>query len=379
MAILKRLSISGYKSIERADVELGPINVLIGANGAGKSNLIHFLRLLSHMSRVRLREFVAKSGGADSLLHYGAKRTPACEATIDLERLISTEEEARASSVAYSFRLNAVPPGSIVVDREAVRYNGDEPTRWHELARGLNESALCEGSEAAVSIGQMVQTFLWGIAIYHLNDTSAEARIRQPCYVDDNRKLDGAGANLAAIIYRLSKQSQQIPNFSYYKRIVDTIQQFAPWFRDYAVAPLELNNKSVQLDWHDSRSERLFGPHELPDGALRAMALTTLLLQPERYMPSLIVIDEPELGLHPAAINVIAALLKGASLRSQVIIATQSVTMLEEFDAGDVIVVDREDGRSTFTRQSPERLKEWLDEYTIGELWQKNSIGGGPL
>ncbi len=237
MAILKRLTISGYKSIEHADIELRPLNVLIGANGAGKSNLLHFLRLLTNMSRVRLRDFVAKSGGADSLLHYGAKRTPSCDATIDLEEPTPEEKQVPTASIGYTFRLSARPPGSMIVEREAVRSDNEEPPKWHELARGINESALCEGSEAVISMGQMVQRFLWGIGVYHLNDTSPEARIRQPCYIDDNRKLNGDGSNLAAVIYRLLQQSQQIANFSYYGRIVRTIQQFAPWFRDFAVAP----------------------------------------------------------------------------------------------------------------------------------------------
>ncbi len=378
MAVLKRLAVSGYKSIEHAEIELKPLNVLIGANGAGKSNLLHFLRLLTYMSRIRLRDFVAKSGGADSLLHYGAKRTPTCDAAIDLEEL-GQEGGHSPVSTKYAVRLAAGPAGSMIVEREAVHQEAEKSPAWHELSRGLNETAIGEGSEAAVAIGRVVQTFLWGIGIYHLNDTSSEARIRQPGYIGDNRELKGDGSNLAAVLYRLWKQSQQISNFSYYGRVVQTIRQFAPWFRDFALAPLELNDKNVQLDWHDCGSDRLFGPHELPDGALRAMVLTTLLLQPEKYLPSLIVIDEPELGLHPAAVTIVAAIMKAAALRHQVIIATQSPTLLEEFDAGDVIVVDREDGRSTFTRQDPDQLKEWLEEYTLGELWQKNSIGGGPF
>ncbi len=212
----------------------------------------------------------------------------------------------------------------------------------------------------------------WGI--FHFADTSSTAAIRRRCYMHDNLKLHSDGSNLAAVLWRLHETKG-----NWYWRILETIRQVAPWFGDFSLEPIKPNETDVALNWRDRHSDNLFGPHQLPDGALRAMALITLLLQPGEDLPPLIVIDEPELGLHPAAITVVAALLRGAALRSQVIVATQSVTMLEEFEVGDVIVVDREDGRSTFTRQDPERLKEWLEEYTLGELWQKNSIGGGPF
>jgi predicted ATPase len=276
----------------------------------------------------------------------------------------------------------------MIVDRESVGGGADGSPTWHELGRGLNETAMGEGSDTAVAMARKVQLFCWGICLYHLSDTTREAPIRQPGYIDDNRELRSDGRNLAAVLYRLRKQSPESPRreqsaeplqFDYYGRVVKTIRQFAPWFEGFAIEPLELNAKNVQLDWHENGAERLFGPHELPDGALRAMALTTLLLQPPKYLPSCIVIDEPELGLHPAAASIIAALLRAAALRCQVIVATQSPTFLDEFDPEDVIVVDREHGASTFTRQDPERLHDWLEEYSLGELWQKNVMGGGPF
>ena len=400
MAFLRRIALSGFKSIKELDLELRPLNVLIGANGAGKSNLLLFLRLLKRMSQVGLRDFVAKSGGADSLLHFGAKRTPYCEAAVELDNPSSGDGRSEATvhldnpppaapreTIRYAVRLAAGPAGTMIVDKESVGGMADESPAWHELARGLNETALGEGPDTAVAMARKVQMFCWGICLYHLNDTSPEARIRQPGYIDDNRELRSDGCNLAAVLYRLRKQSPESPHweqspesphFDYYGRVVKTIRQFAPWFEDFAIEPLELNEKSVQLDWRECGAERLFGPHELPDGALRAMAMTTLLLQPPKYLPSFIVIDEPELGLHPAAVSIIAALC-AAALRSQVIVATQSPTFLDEFDPEDVIAVDRENGASTFTRQDPERLHDWLEEYSLGELWQKNVMGGGPF
>jgi predicted ATPase len=156
------------------------------------------------------------------------------------------------------------------------------------------------------------------------------------------------------------------------------MQQIAPWFDDFVIAPLKLNETNVLLNWRERNSDVAFGTHQLSDGTLRAMALITLLLQPEVNLPDLIIIDEPELGLHPYAINVLAALMKQAAHHCQIVIATQSVPLLNEFHAGDVVVVERDARKSTFERLQPEKLKEWLDEYSLGELWEKNVLGGGP-
>ena len=212
----------------------------------------------------------------------------------------------------------------------------------------------------------------WGV--FHFGDTSSTAGIRRRCYKDDNLKLHPDGSNLAAVLHKCKGDGTIT-----YRRTLETIRQIAPWFGDFVLEPIKPNETDVLLNWQDRHSDHVFGPHQLPDGALRAMALITLLLQPVEDLPSLIVIDEPELGLHPAAIVAVAGLMRAASVHSQVIIATQSVTLLDEFDAADVIVVDREDGHSTFTRQDPERLKDWLEEYSLGELWQKNVMGGGPF
>jgi predicted ATPase len=175
------------------------------------------------------------------------------------------------------------------------------------------------------------------------------------------------------------KQTERVA----YDRTIRTIQQAMPWFADFVIEPLELNKNNVQLDWHERGSDLLFGPHQLPDGALRAMALFTLLLQPKEWLPRIIVIDEPELGLHPSAINILAGLAEAAARHCQIVLATQSVTLVDQLDPDEVIAVDREDGASTFKRvpdqMSPELLKEWLDDYSLSELWEKNVIGGGPF
>jgi len=210
--------------------------------------------------------------------------------------------------------------------------------------------------------------------VYHFHDTSPTARVRQYCYIGDNRWLMPDAGNLAALLYRLRNENSR----SAYHPIVTTIRLIAPFFDDFDLEPTGPNKRDIILNWREKGSDQVFGPHQFSDGTLRAICLVTLLLQPESELPGLIIVDEPELGLHPYALNVIAALFSKASHHTQVLISTQSSTFLNNFDPKDVIVVNREGRESQFTRPDPDKLEAWLEEYSLGEIWEKNVIGGGP-
>ncbi len=213
----------------------------------------------------------------------------------------------------------------------------------------------------------------YGIHIYHFNDTTLTAPIRSAGYVEDNRQLHGDGGNLAAFLYRLKRT-----NASSYRRILSTVRLFAPFIEDFSLSPRALDPQRILLNWKQSGSDYEFGPHQLSDGTLRAIALTALLLQPETELPKLIVVDEPEIGLHPYALGVIASLFKKASHHTQIIVATQSPQLLDDCDPEDIVCVERKGQESVFFRPDPAKLGEWLAEYSLGEIWQKNVIGGGP-
>ena len=148
----------------------------------------------------------------------------------------------------------------------------------------------------------------------------------------------------------------------------------APFFRDFVLQPEK--GDRLRLRWRQSDSGIVFSANQMSDGTLRFVCLATLLLHPQ--LPSLVVLDEPELGLHPFAIVQLAGLLRQASVRSRVLFATQSVTLMNQFALEDLIVVERADGASTFNRPDVEKLRGWLDDYSLGELWEKNLIGGRP-
>jgi len=387
MAFLKSVSLSGFKSIEQMDLDLRPFNVLIGANGAGKSNLISFFKLVYEMRQGRLQNFV-RDWGADALLFYGAKTTQRLDA-----HLLFEDEDT--GFVTYRVRLYPTPRDSLVYEEEGVDLRPRETvtaktsigqaTFGCGAARSALESDLApsieiwrrdpsDGAQVAVRAGEMIVDSIKKWGVYHFHDTSATAKIRKRGYIHDNQKLHSDGANLAAFLRGI-----QVGHPAYYPRILETIRLIAPWFGDFVLEPLKENENDVLLNWRDGYSDRVFGPHQLPDGTLRAVALIALLLQPEKQLPSLVVVDEPELGLHPYALNAIVGLLKGASHHCQVLVATQSASFVDQCDPEDVIVVEREEGKSAFRRLDAEPLQQWLEEYSLGELWQKNVFGGGPF
>jgi len=368
---LQRLVLKGYKSIRDMDLELRQLNVLIGANGAGKSNLISFFKMLnSMMSRTNgLQQFIAESGRAQSLLHYGPKTTPQMEATLEFHRLTGVN--------IYHQRLFHVAGDTLSFADETMHFQRANWTGPHKqpysLGMGHTETRILEYAEQGNTTAKFFRHLLNNCRVYHFHDTSPTARVRQYSYIEDNRTLLHDAGNLAPMLLHYQREQPNV-----YRRIVSTIRLIAPFFGDFVLEPSGLNQKDVLLNWREQGSDLLFGPHQLSDGTLRAMCLITLLLQHEETLPSLIIIDEPELGLHPYALNVIAALFKKVSHHTQVLISTQSSTFLDHFDPEDIIVVNREGKESRFARPDAEALEAWLEDYSLGEIWQKNVIGGGP-
>ena len=367
---LRRLGVAGFKSIRELDLELGQINVLIGGNGAGKSNLVSFFRMLNFMMTDGLQDYVGTSGGANSLLHYGAARTPQLPAALEFE----TGEEGR---ITYRMCLRWAAPDTLNHTGEVVTHSPPGP--WHSqtqeiaLSFSRKESQLLEMGESGVGPAAVVRRILTGCRVFQFHDTSAFSHIRTTSYLRNNRQLMSDGGNLAAFLYMLRETEPE-----YYRRIVGSIRDVAPHFGDFDLEPEKLNPESILLNWREAGEEYPFGPHQLPDGLLRFMALATLLLQPDDSLPEIIIIDEPELGLHPYAINVLVGLVRKAAVRCQLVLATQSVNLVDQFGPEEVITVERHDGPSVFQRLRPEELVEWLKEYTLSELWEKNVIGGRP-
>ena len=361
---LKRVKVKGFRSIEEVDLEMRPINVCIGANGAGKSNLIAFFKLINEMMGGRLQQYVGTTGRATANLYFGPRITPQMEAELEFKVDRGTN--------AYHMRLFHAAGDSLIFAEESVSFHtpGHELPQRMSLGAGHQEAQVRHPDEP---LRKTLRQFLNHCRVYHFHDTSQTARVRQYCYVEDSRWLMPDAANLAAVLHRLKTENELV-----YRRIVRNVRQVAPFFVDFDLQPSGRNETDIILNWKHRESDRLFGPHQLSDGTLRAICLIALLEQPQDDLPYLIVVDEPELGLHPHALDMIASLFQAVSEHAQVLISTQSSAFVDAFDPEDIVVVERDREATTFTRPDAEQLGAWLEDYSLGEIWEKNVFGGGP-
>lgn len=365
---LNRIVLEGFKSIRHMDFDLRPLNVFIGPNGAGKSNFLALFSLLNYMTTNGLQLHVGKLGGANAFLYYGVKQTK----QIHCELYFETE----AGQNYYQMRLVNAARDTLLFADEKIAFTKKgsiKPMSPVSLGAGHRETMLGENLQTLTlnKTANVICDLMKQWKFYQFHDTSAEANIKTKTYIGDNRYLRSDAGNLAAFLFRLANQEPK-----YYKRIVATIQQIAPFFDDFLLRPTIERDDYILLEWKEKNSDLVFSANQLSDGTLRMMALVTLLLQPQ--LPSLICIDEPELGLHPYAIKVLASLLKMASMKSQIIVSTQSVTLVDALEPEDLVVVNRKEGQTVFERLDQEKLAQWLSEYSLGELWEKNVIGGRP-
>jgi len=364
MSKLSKLTIKGYKSIQSLEnFELSNLNILLGANGAGKSNFISFFKLLANVYAQNLQLYVQENGGVDAFLHYGRKKTKKISMAFYF------------ADNGYEFSLIPTKENRFVFEKEELCYTGgvgyDGAIWWPSstiIKSAHSEATLKDSSHKYV---KYIKPAIESWRVYHFHDTSDTALVKQTHYANDNLRLKTDAANLAAFLMRLK---QKFPNN--YEQIVKTIQLVAPFFADFVH---RYDEESIQLEWLEvGNLDTPFKAHVLSDGTLRFICLATLLLQPFQLMNDTILIDEPELGLHPYALAVLADLIKRAAEKKQLIISTQSVELINHFSANDIIVVDRVNDASTFKRLDEEHLKDWLEDYTLGDLWKQNIIGGRP-
>ncbi len=365
MPTVEKIAIEGFKSIGSAEVDLRPVNVLIGANGSGKSNFIGAFAFLQAIRAAQLQDYVAHAGGADRILHFGSKATESLKFHVYFQ------------NNQYRITLSATDNDRFYPSSESV-YFWDR-TRYPERPFEEAITHLQRDGEAGIvsdripSIGKYVQGQLDGWRIYHFHDTTATSPFKKIGDLHDNRFLRPDGSNLAAFLYFLREK-----HITQYDLIRRTVQFVAPFFDDFQLEPLALNPDKIRLEWRHKGSDAYFDASASSDGTLRFVALATLFLQPESLRPSVILLDEPELGLHPLAITLLESLVGSASVDTQVILATQSPTLLDHFGPEDVLVADRVKGATQLTRLDPEQLKVWLERYSLGELWEKNELGGRP-
>ena len=367
---LETVRIRGFRSL--ADIEihhLPAVTVLIGANGSGKSNLIRFFEMLSWMLPARkLEEFVTSHGGADDQLFRGSSVTPRMEAELTLRTSAGRNE--------YRFALAHAQPDRLMFVDEAFRFTNDlnDAFRdWFLLGSGGTEAKLLETAQSGgpgSQTARVIAALLRSCAIYQFHDTSTKSNLKKRWDTHDNGQLRTHGGNLAAILLRLERE-----DIRRYEMICYHIGRVLP---DFARFELDDSNGTVLLRWQAKSTDKTIGAHLTSDGSLRLFALVTLLNLPSHMLPDVVLLDEPELGLHPAAIGLIAAMVKQCSADRQVIVATQSPRFVDSFDLDQIVVLENRDGRTECRRFETQDLQHWLDEFSLGQLWEKNLLGGRP-
>lgn len=361
---LNQIKISGYKSIKSVDLELNSLNILIGSNGVGKSNFINFFKFMKKIIDKDLPTYVAEQGGANRLLHFGKKTTTEVEFS-----LLFKPNGYRAVLIADVNDRLIFKNETTYFFAGMIGYGGG--TKVHSLANSGGENSKLPSKSATSSIEGHIVGCIEDWKVYHFHDTSDTARVKQTGNINDGGKLLPDGANLASFL-RVIRDSDERA----YNEILRTIRRVSPFVQDFILEPEVHNSNNIRLKWKHEGTDEYFDAHDLSDGTLRFICLTTLLLQPS--LPSIILLDEPELGLHPFALNILASMLRKVSHQTQIICSTQSTLLADNFDMDDIIVVDRKNNESTFTRLDKEKYSDWLDDYSLGELWQKNLIGGVP-
>lgn len=368
MRKLEKLGIVAFKSIREQTLELGALNVLIGANGSGKSNLVQAFQFLREIRVQNLARYSLERG-ADALLFRGPKVSSA----------MGFYMEFGEGDIGNAYRIKLIPTdeNTLVVDDETAYFHDRRqyPLSYEEHLGGAGREAKLAISNDRIA--QYVRSDLESYRLYHFHDTSGTAAVRGPSDVNDNRFLRPDAANLAAFLYGL-----QHSHPDYFRNIEDTFRQIAPFFDGFDLAPSTVSPEKIRLEWREKGSDAYFNGMALSDGSLRFICLATLLLQPT--LPAMILLDEPELGLHPAAIGLLAELLSAASVRTQLLVATQSVTLVNHLEPEQVWTTERKKGESVFQHLSKGDLVTWLETfegaegYGLGDLWEKNLLGGRP-
>lgn len=360
--MIEQVIIENFRSIRYCVLPLRRLNILIGSNGVGKSNLISFFELVNSIYNQRFGVYTMEQGGIDNLLYFGRKHSEYIKGLLDFSNIN-----------AFFFKLKANQ-----TNKAFIEYTGDyfnvkrlsvkDYANWDKMIwdRAVEESEM---QAKQYCRAKYIKGYLDSFRVYHFHDTSKTSAMKKLCNISDNAYLREDGSNLASFLYFLSEKYPKD-----FKKIEGTVRSIAPYFDRFDLKPNRSNEQTIQLEWKEKNSDMYLNAHNFSDGTLRFIALATLLMQPTP--PEVMLIDEPELGLHPAAINKLAALVRVASHKSQIIVSTQSPNFVDCFEPSDIITVDRENGQSVFKRLNADKLKEWLTDYSIGDLWEKNVIGG---
>lgn len=387
---LSHLHVTGFRSFLDQEIELRNLNVLIGSNGSGKSSLLDLFEILSRAGQQQLNNAIAERGGIDAVLTWD-KPTALfvlmrfAPTGFFIEETHGVDFELLATKQGIGYRIVR----EIVTKLPALRVlemTDGRGTAQNMLTGGSGLQSPPNGGELTLAqirdaqsypTPDKVRRYLSNIAVYRGFDTYTGAPIRDAAFIGTQyadlpptRLMDG-GDNLTSVLYLMKNDPKYQDAFEEYE---SALRRAFPAFQELRFPPAGGQGKTI-LSWKVSTTKRLVEASVLSDGMLRFMCLLAALYDPEP--PSLLCIDEPEAGLHPQLLRLLASVIRGASERIQIIITTHSADLLSYLKTPEaVMVVESKNGISELQRLDEERLKGWLEEYTLGELWEQGELGG---
>ncbi len=370
--MIESLYIRNFKSIQEQWLGLGNLNILIGPNGSGKSNFISLFGFLEKLSEGQLAEYIFQSGGINTFLFKGYEESQGLSINFDIEGTGTNPQ-------FYKFDITS-DGESYQILKETIGYrpNGNNQGIAHQIENGTKESKIPESEpdQLFVATKKIFDNIFNRFKIYHFHDTSDNAPIKLPQDIEDVYYFKAEGENLAPFLLLLKEQY-----FDTYYKIVEITRLVYPFFHEFILEESPRAKGKVMLRWKEKGNGMIYSSKQISDGTLRFICLATLLLQPAdlSYVPQTIILDEPELGLHPFAINILAELIQKAAVEKQVIIATQSVSLINHFTPKDLLITERaQNGATEFKRLKDGDFDKWLEDYSLGQLWESNFFGGRP-
>lgn len=389
---LLELRVRDFRSLVDVQLPLRGLNVMIGPNGAGKTALLETIQLLQHSSQQQMSSFIVDHGGIDSLINRGNGGHRPNQISIEL--LVDVENPQRsAEPMVYTVELlslqrspakgmerlewqrdpaASLPLRYIDAQGERVRYFDPETKRLNEPDWQLRANELALAQMPKGKLFQEPEAFrdLLASAVYQsFLDVSPRSPVRLPQALTPGMRPGLNGEGLYSALFNMRSKARDV-----YERILALLEQAFPGFQriEFDV----VGTGQVTLMWLERYSKQPLYPNQLSEGTLRFLWLATSLLSPA--IPPILMLDEPEVSLHPELLMLLAALLEEASLNSQIVVATHAPDLIRWLRPEQVLVVDKADGASSFTWADTLQLDEWLKEYTLDDLWLMGNLGGRP-
>lgn len=392
---LMRLAVKNFRSLKDVSLKLGALNVLVGPNAAGKSNVLDVMAFLGDTVRGDLGPAIASRGGWSRVMFRGktgerqvsirveaavtrnSSRTAPDEYYLSLRPTVSLKKPARGTLFRYEnfvFKRTAGPGRRITIDGSEYVVTDEAGERTGALREGsaglstLPRLGPSEGGEQVEALAKLFATFRVFDPMVHL--------VRQPSRDTTSPQLAADASNLAAFLLYLADEHPEV-----YKRLEEDARLFVPGLQELVLKQIGGAGQGTVLSL---REQGLTGVTDLADasfGSLRALALLALLYDP--HPPRLTCVEELDHGLHPYVLDRLVELLRQASERTQLIVATHSPPLVNRLTSGELIVCEKgEDGASHIPAVAPEVVREMerevAGELGLGELWFTGALGGVP-